>query len=242
MSFSRCGAIWFLVAIAANIFIALQVCPLDETCLLQIPGHWYPATFMLFLGCHAERGAASAQTVTGGMIAFGIVYVLLDVVGHGGDLSFLEREKPRQHWVFTLTISAFGMIRALVVRHRGAMFEGDADTLILATLSWLMMIFMANHPQPNAVGNLMHTVSSVYIAAFCIFGTLGAPARAKWSMIFATVCFISSQEGLTKAAVAANIDQVAYCSLVHTAALLAVLLSSHTIVPKSEKLPVTTAV
>lgn len=203
------------VAMGGNaLIITLSDCD-TAVCWHQFVGHWFPALFIMFVSYHTD--SADTKQLNRGMVAFGVLYNVLDLVQKGGDMDF-DNFKVVQHFTFTATVSVLGIIR-MRMKHVGAVFTGDFDKLIFFVVAVCLVVFMANHPQASSLGNWMHGMTAFYVATWYVLGVANKREIASWAMWFAAVCFLASQNGLCKAATMVRIDVVAYTCIVHLIAL-----------------------
>lgn len=211
-----------LLAIAINILMLRKTCATEDHCWESVAGHWYPAFLILFVAYHTNKtSAASAKQLSSGMVAFGAVYIVQDLIRKGWDVTTYDR-RAIQHDVVLLTIALLGITRVRR-KHDNGMFKGELDRLLFFVVAVTLVIFMANHPQPTATGNWMHALTAFYIVLWFLFGVVKWLKRAQWAMWFAATCFIGSQQGLCSLADTSNVDTVAYSCFAHLFAYFVLL-------------------
>ena len=216
------------LAIAINVLLVRTTCASHPHCWPSLIGHWYPSLLILFVAYHTPlTSATSSKHLNFGMIAFGFLYILIDVAQKGLDVTTYN-VKTIQHDVTFHTISVLGITRARRTTQHTSMFEGEFDALLFFVIAVTLVIFMANHPQPTATGNWMHGLTAFYIVLWFVFGMAQWRQRAQWAMWFAAFCFIGSQQGLCTLAAASNVDTVAFSCLVHLLAYCTLLCLSPT--------------
>lgn len=223
MSKHLAGFIALLVlAIGINVLMLRKTCAVEDHCWQSLVGHWYPALFVLFVAYHTDKtSAASAKRLSNGMIAFGVVYLVQDLLQKGGEVTKYNR-KTIQHDVMFLSISILGFTRARR-KHHEAMFKGELDKLLCFMVAVLLVVFMANHPQPTKTGDWMHYLTAFYLVLWFLFGVVKWLQRAQWAMWFAAVCFLGSQQGLCTLANNSNVDTVAYSCIANLFAYCSLL-------------------
>lgn len=206
--------VMLILSIVLNVLVLIKTCALQSHCWQSLVGHWYPSLFILFVAYHTDNTSVnSAMQLSNGMIAFGAFYIFMDVLQKGWNVSTYS-VKSIQHNVVMLMICVLGVTRA-IRNHTKAMFYGELDKLLFFVLAVLLVVFMANHPQPTHTGDCMHALTAFYVVLWYVFGVANWQQRAQWAMCFAAACFVASQQGLCTLAYNNNVDTVATACIVH---------------------------
>lgn len=174
----------------------------DNRCTRQVMGHIYPGTFMLGLAWSWNKPVYRTRECMA-MVVFWLFYWAVDAVQQlGVDFDDL---KTLQHYMFTMFVGLCGGFRLA----RGPTY----DTFIMVLLVAGFGLFVAIHPQPNAIGVTMHAVCSAWLGCFLLAYLAKAELEASAFMVMAATAFVSSQLALTAVATH-HMDPVAYFTFV----------------------------
>jgi len=214
----------YTVCVSYSAIACTKQCPdsIKAHCTRQIPGHLYPAAFVV-LFAHTVATRQPRWYQNRGLVLFGVLYVVLDLLLQNGKLDMTDPTTV-QHATFTLGITCIGLIRHLYLCRGRCCCCVDIDAALFAAITFLFAFFVSQHPQPNAIGNTMHTATIVFaVAAYA--ARINEQVRVTTIMLVAGGCtFVHSQLALTHNATQQHIDAVAYLTA-STVVAMAVALS-----------------
>lgn len=200
----------YTVSVSYSAIVCTTQCPdrIKAHCTRQIPGHLYPAAFIA-LFAHSVATQQPRWYQNRGLVLFGVLYVVMDLLLQNGKLDMTDPTTV-QHATFTMGITCIGIIRRLYLCRGRCCCCNDADAALFAAITLLFAFFVSQHPQPNAIGNTVHTATIVFaVAAYA--ARIGGQVRATTIMLVAGGCtFVHSQLALTHNATQQHIDAVAY--------------------------------